>query len=214
MFTGIVQQTGRLMELDAASGRGRLVVEASAWDRPLEVGESIAVNGVCLTLARVQGNRLEFDILRETFERTNLGRQAAGARLNLERALRLGEPLGGHIINGHVDATGVLRELRRVDDRDRQAVVECPPALMSGLVPKGCVACDGVSLTVVEVGSEQFTVHLIPHTWQHTAWSDRRAGDGVNLEVDVVAKYVRRCLDSGAAPAVSWDALRRHGLIA
>ena len=213
MFTGLVQQTGEVAEIDAAGESGRLVVRASPGEPAFVTGESVAVQGVCLTLTRFDRSTLHFDVLRETLEKTSLGRKRPGERLNLERALRVGDSMGGHIVTGHVDGVGQVKSLARAG-RDWVVAVACGHELLAGIVPKGSIACDGVSLTVVELLADSFTVHVIPHTWQNTSFSDLRVGAEVNLETDVLGKYVRRLLGrADGRGEVTWDTLRQAGFI-
>ena len=214
MFTGLVQQVGRLEQISFQGDAGRLAL-AARFDAPLQIGESIAVNGACLTLVEQHGEKLVFDVLRETFVKTALRDKVTGAPLNLERALRVGDPLGGHLVSGHVDGTG---EVRRIElaGRDKVLVVAAP-ALIAEIVPKGSVAIDGISLTVVEVSPAEgtFSVHVIPHTWSQTALAALVAGGRVNLETDMIGKYVRTMAASTAsAPPVTWDKLRDAGFLA
>lgn len=213
MFTGLIQQTGRVVSVNVAAEEGRLVVQASPWDTPLAVGESIAVSGACLTLASFQGDRLTFDALQETFRRTSLERKRPGDRVNLERALRAGDALGGHIVTGHVDGTGAVRGVRKAG-RDWILDVEVDDSLLGGLVPKGSVACDGISLTIASLSERLFSVHIIPHTWAHTALADLKPGDRINIETDILGKYVARLLSTGGAGSpVTLESLRRAGFI-
>ena len=214
MFTGLVQNVGRLEQVSFQGEAGRLILSAH-FEATLQTGESIAVNGACLTLVEQQGDKLVFDVLRETFEKTALGAKTPGAPLNLERALRMGDPLGGHLVSGHVDGTG---ELRRVEAAGRDQVLTiAAPDLLSEILPKGSIAIDGISLTVVDVNRNDgtFTVHVIPQTWNQTALSSLASGTRVNLETDMIGKYVRATLASStAAPAVTWDRLREAGFLA
>ncbi len=213
MFTGLIQRTGELAEVSATEESGRLVLRTAPWTPPLAAGESVAVQGVCLTLTRFDETSLQFDILRETLERTSLGRKRAGDRLNLERALRVGDSMGGHIVTGHVDGVGRVKSLARAG-RDWVVEIGGDPALIEGIVPKGSIACDGISLTVVDLRSDTFTVHVIPHTWQNTSFSDLRPGADVNLETDVLGKYVRRFLGSQTGRGeVTWEKLREFGFM-
>lgn len=208
MFTGLVQKTGEVVQLEKQGEMGRLVLRTSPWDPQVDLGESIAVQGVCLTVTAMDHDALHFDILGETFSKTNLGQKRVGARLNLERALRYGDPMGGHIVNGHVDGVGHVRTLRQVDERDWSVEVACAEALAAQLVKKGSIACDGVSLTVVDVSTDGFSVHIIPHTWTNTTFSDLAEGNPVNLEADVLAKYARAILKAeGRAESLSWEML-------
>lgn len=193
MFTGIIQKTGTIVEVQRSGGSGRLVLETSPWKSPLVLGESIAVNGCCLTVAAIDGNRIRFDLLEETFNKTCLGEKHAGQRVNLERALRVGDAMGGHYVTGHVDGTGKVRESRSLG-RDWYVSVNCVADLLAGMLPKGSIALDGISLTIVELTPEFFSVHLIPHTLAETAVGELKPGDSVNLETDLIGKYVRRSL--------------------
>ncbi len=213
MFTGIVAKTGKIVEWDLSEKWGRIAVDAGDWERPIEKGESVAVSGICLTVARVEGPRLGFDVLRETFERTNLGAKKTGDRLNLERALRWGDPMGGHIVVGHVDGVGRVRRVGRVG-RDWSYEITAPAELMDGMVFKGSVAVDGVSLTIAQLLPDAFVVHIIPFTREVTTFGDLREGDLVNLEADLLGKFVRRLVERGAGyPGVTWERLRAEGLI-
>lgn len=213
MFTGIVQKMGRIVELDLAEKWGRIWVEAEPWQPALEMGESIATSGICLTVAGIDGRRYRFDVLRETFEKTNLGERKVGDTVNLERSLRYGDPLGGHIVVGHVDGVGKVRRVEPVG-RDWRYEMWAPKEIMDSMVYKGSVACDGVSLTVAELKDDAFVVHIIPHTHEITTFGRLRPGDGVNLEVDLIAKFVRRMVERGViSPSITWENLRQAGLI-
>jgi riboflavin synthase len=193
MFTGIIEGTGTVAALDAAGdGSGaRLEVEAGLLAGDLRLGESVAVNGCCVTVAEVTAAGFAADLVAETLRRTALGGLAAGDRVNLERPMALGGRLGGHLVQGHVD--GVARVLERAEvGAGEEVKVELPPDLARYVVEKGSIAVDGVSLTVAGVGPGWFTVALVPHTLEVTTLGRRRPGDPVQLEVDVVAKYVER----------------------
>jgi len=213
MFTGIIQQVGRLAALQRRGGAGRLTVTAGGWDPPLTLGESIAVEGVCLTVAAAAGREIRFDVLEETLAKTTLGRKPAGADVNLERAVRAGDFLGGHLVSGHVDGVGTLRALGRTG-ADRVLEIACDRELLRGVVAKGSIAVNGISLTVVELRADGFTVHIIPHTWEHTSLAGARAGDAVNLETDLIGKYVARYLEGRAAGGdLTLDKLRAAGFV-
>jgi riboflavin synthase len=205
MFTGIVEGTGTVAALaaaDDASG-ARLEVEAPFLAGDLRPGESVAVNGCCLTVAQATAAGFAADLVAETLRRTALGGLAAGDLVNLERPMALGGRLGGHLVQGHVD--GVARVLDRTAAGDGQEVrIELPAELERFVVEKGSVAVDGVSLTVAGVGPGWFAVALVPHTLEVTTLGRRRPGDPVQLEVDVVAKYVERLVapwtDRAGAP--------------
>ena len=212
MFTGLIEKLGEVVELERGDGGGVLRVRTDPWP-DLEQGESIGIQGVCLTLTQQDGPVLRFDLLEETLNRTNLGNRGPGALLNLERALRYGDTMGGHIVNGHVDGVGTLKAIHDVQGGDRVLRIACPAELISQVVSKGSIAVDGVSLTIVDVDADGFTVHIIPHTWSHTSFQSLQAGDKINLEADVLAKYARSILHSeeGADAELSWDTLARLG---
>lgn len=197
MFTGIIQRMGVVEAIERSGGHGRLRVAAGSWSPAIELGESVAIEGVCLTVAEERAHILTFDVLQETFERTNLGDKKRGQRINLERALRVGDALGGHFVTGHVDGVGRVRKIAPLG-RDWVLEVTAPPDLIAQLVRKGSVAVSGVSLTIVDLTRETFTVHLIPHTWHQTSLSALQPGDAVNLETDMIGKYVQRFLSARA----------------
>lgn len=193
MFTGIIQELGEVASLGRRGGSMRMEISCAKVLEGARPGDSIAVNGVCLTADDLRPGRVAMDVGEETFRRTTLGALRPGARVNLEPALRLGQPLGGHIVSGHVDATAAVRS---VAPETTQTVVsfELPEALRPLVAPKGSIAIDGVSLTVGAVSAAAFSVYLIPHTVAHTTLLDRRPGDRVNLEADVLARYVHNSL--------------------
>jgi len=177
-------------------------------------GESIAVDGVCLTAVEADERSVRFDVLMETLHRTGFGERKLGDLVNLERALRLGDAMGGHMVTGHVDGTGTIRSLTRAG-RDWVVEAACSNELLSGIVPKGSIALDGISLTVAELRAESFTVHIIPHTWQNTSLSQARVGRLVNLETDIIGKYVARYLQKGLPSShIGWDTLKNAGFMA
>ncbi|MGP0066400.1 MAG: riboflavin synthase [Isosphaeraceae bacterium] len=195
MFTGLVEGLGRI-EDTVAEGSGRRL--AITWPElpaaePLVLGESVAVNGCCLTVISAHGERFEVQAGPETLARTNLGLKRPGDRVNLERALRVGDRLGGHFVQGHVDTIAVLRE-RRTEGEWEFLAFTIDPTWNPLLVPKGSIAVDGVSLTLVDVTPEGFSFMLIPHTLAVTTLGLIRPGDGVNIEADMLAKHVRRLL--------------------
>jgi len=194
MFTGIVEVMGTVTGVEPRGDRTTLEIEAPTIASDLAVGDSVAVNGGCLTVVGRDASRLCFEAVRETLERTSLGELRVGSRVNLERALRAGGRLDGHIVQGHVDGTGCVGRLER-DGDDVRLYVDCGPEIAGFLVEKGSVAVDGVSLTVVGVGEAGFDVAIIPHTLAATTLGERRPGDRVNLEADVLGKYVKRYLE-------------------
>ena len=193
MFTGIVQQLGRVVSADASESGLALVVEAPETATALEVGGSISVDGVCLSAEQIGDGRVTLHAVPETLARTTLGDLRAGDEVNVEPALRAGEPLGGHYVQGHVDAVGRIQSVEAEGDGLR-VFVEAPPEVLRYLVEKGSVTVDGVSLTIAELSEDAFAVALVPHTLEVTTLSSLEPGRKVNLEVDVLAKYVERLL--------------------
>jgi len=208
MFTGIISKKGTITELSQDGGAGTLSLSTELWEKPLVIGESIAINGVCLSLARQNGNELSFDILKETFDRSSLAEKTPGDGVNLERALTFGDELGGHLVQGHVDATGTVTAVKEVD-RDWCIEITCGKELTEQMIYKGSVTIDGVSLTIAGLEEQKFSVHLIPVTWLETSLGSLSAGDSVNIELDVFAKYIRSMLKQGHLPDMpSWEELR------
>jgi riboflavin synthase len=211
MFTGLIQQIGTLARRETVAGGLRLVIAGASWNPPLTLGESMAVNGACLTLAQIKEKNFACDILQETLDRTTLGAKRPGTTLNLERALRLGDPLGGHIVSGHVDGIGTVCS-RQAKGRDLILRVTCEADLLRGMVLKGSIAIDGVSLTLVELDERSFAVALIPFTCEHTTLGKLKEGNSVNLETDLIGKHVRRTLETEQAPTpLTWERLHAAG---
>ena len=194
MFTGIIERVGRVGAVEPHGDLFRIEIDAGSVAEGVRIGDSVAVNGGCLTVTAAVGERLSFEAVAETLDRTALGDLVAGSRVNLERALRADGRFDGHIVQGHVDGTGRVRELRREGD-DVRLLVDCAAELAGQLVEKGSVAIDGVSLTVAGVSEKGFEVALIPHTLEATTLGALRPSDRVNLEADVLGKYVKRYLD-------------------
>ncbi len=193
MFTGLVEGTGRVLSLEKKDGITRLLLDAGPLADGARAGDSIAINGCCLTATEIDGPRLRFDLLQETERRTNLQGLALGTAVNLERALPAAGRYGGHFVTGHIDATGSLRRWEQVG-ADYEMRVGIRPEDGAYLVPKGCIAVDGISLTVGEVLIDEFSVWIIPHTRAVTALRERKVGDLVNLEFDLLAKYTEKIL--------------------
>jgi riboflavin synthase len=200
MFTGIVQIGGKLRSRSRRGPNYEVDVQA-AFER-IELGESIAVNGVCLTVTRILPDGFNADVSLETHERTTLGRLPVGARVNLERALAVGERLGGHFVSGHVDGEGRIVEVVNVGDA-RRVRLRAPAELMHLIAEKGSLCVDGVSLTVNAVRGTEVELMLIPHTLAITTLADLRPGQELNLEVDLLARYVERCLQHGRLPTLN-----------
>ena len=207
MFSGIVEEVGRLT---SASSKG-LVISASKVLQETEPGASIAVNGVCLTVTGLDDRSVSVDVMPETLKLSNLGRLKRGDEVNLERSLALGDRIGGHLVQGHVDATGRVA-LARQEDGAVLLEIETPPELMRYIVAKGFIAVDGVSLTVVARSSSSFQVSIVEFSLKHSNLGRRRAGDAVNLEVDVIAKYVEQ-LTGAKGSAITLGFLQEHGFM-
>ena len=199
MFTGIVEELGRVRSITPNAGGARVVIDATTVLDDVTLGASIAVNGCCLTVVEfdAQAGWWTADAVTETLQRTNLGDLAAGDPVNLERPVRLADSLGGHLVQGHVDATGTIAGRDPNADGSVTLRVDAPESVLRFVVEKGSITIDGVSLTVVEPGPGWFTIALIPHTQSVTTLGLRPIGDRVNLEIDVVAKYVERLLPEG-----------------
>ena len=197
MFTGIIEETGAVRAfVPGEAGGARLEVEASAVLEDLQLGGSIAVNGCCLTAVEISDSGFAADLSPETLDKTNLGELAAGSRVNLERPLLPSSRLSGHFVQGHVDAKGEFLGVEPAGDDNWTLRVRAPRELRRYLVYKGSVAIDGISLTIANLVDDVIEVAIIPHTFKETNLSARKPGSGVNLEVDILAKYVARQLDA------------------
>ena len=192
MFTGLIQGVGQVVEQEKRGGDTRLVIDCGDADLgTIAVGDSIAISGVCLTATEIDGHCFASDVSKETLKLTTLGNFVVGTRVNLEPPLRAGDALGGHMVAGHVDGLGVVEELH-ADARSWRLSFSVPKPLARYLASKGSIAVDGISLTINEVDDRRFGVNIIPHTMSHTSLGDRRIGDHVNIEVDLVARYLAR----------------------
>jgi riboflavin synthase len=217
MFTGIIQSVGRIETVVPYGDDARITVVAPGFDlASANIGDSIAVNGCCLTAVSLAAERFEADVSGETLSRTTLGNLRAGSRVNLEMALTLSTPLGGHLVSGHVDGLGeVVR--RWPDGRSERWRFRAPTGLARYIAEKGSVCIDGVSLTVNAVDGAEFEVNIVPHTSQVTTLGERRPGDPVNLEVDLIARYLERLMSAGAGDTdrpesgITREFLRRNG---
>lgn len=194
MFTGLIEEVGRVERIDVDGERARLSIHAPTVSSDLPIGASVAVNGVCLTAVEVRADAFDVDVMRETLRATALGRLAPGDRLNLERALRLDARLGGHLVQGHVDAVGTVLDVETVPGTTT-LTVGIPEELGPYVVPKGSLCVSGVSLTIAGLDGEAARIGIIPHTLAETNLADLTIGDPVNIEVDVIAKYVRQMLE-------------------
>lgn len=201
MFTGIVRELGRVENVDRIDGGTQLTVSAPAAVEGLRVGDSVALNGCCLTVTSIDRSRLTFEAVPETLERTSLGMLAADSLVNVEPALRVGDPLGGHIVQGHVDGLGEITALD-AEGLGKRMTIAASDEVLRYCVHKGSITVDGVSLTIAALATSAFEIALIPHTLEVTTLGQRALGDSVNLEVDVLAKHVERLttayLDAGS----------------
>ncbi len=205
MFTGLVETTGTLVRRTISGADARLVLQASFGAEPVVLGESIAIDGVCLTVDKMDGGGLyEFDASSETLAKTTLGELSIGAKVNLERAVPLGGRMGGHIVSGHVDGVGRIEAVEKVG-LAKKVVFEAPAELARFIAPKGSICVSGVSLTVNNVQDTRFDVVLIPHTQLKTSLDGLGPGAKVNLEVDVLARYVARLMEAGRESSQSDD---------
>jgi riboflavin synthase len=207
MFTGIVEEIGRV----ASVPTGSLVMAASQVLKGMQLGSSIAVNGVCLTVTDFDSQSFSADIMPETLNRTNLGQLRTGDRVNLERPLALGGQVGGHLVQGHVDDTGRIASLSS-EGESLLISFEASPDVMRFIAPKGFIAVDGVSLTVANRDTTSFRVSIVDYTRQHTTLGSKKVGDMVNLEVDIIAKYVER-LSQPQRTGITVDFLQEHGFL-
>ena len=213
MFTGIIKAKGKVRHIEKRGGDVRLSIVSPAlpWS-DFEIGESIAVNGVCLTAVTLAEDGFDTDVSTETLDVTALGGLAAGSEVNLEPSISLGERLGGHLVSGHVDCIGVVRS-RAADARSVRFDVEVPADYRRYIAKQGSVCIDGVSLTVNEVSDTTFSVNIIPHTATVTIIGNYKVGDRVNIEVDLVARYLERLLSADGENGISKDFLRAHGYV-
>jgi riboflavin synthase len=194
MFTGLVQSLAEVVDIVAEPPGVRLVIRESRISAEAKTGDSIAINGCCLTLVEIDRDQLSFQAGEETLSRTNLGELSSGGVVNLEQSLRAGDPIGGHYVTGHIDTVGTVDS--RHDEADWCTMwFRAPATQLAQMASKGSVAVDGVSLTLVDVENDRFSVALIPHTLSITTLGQRRVGDHVNIETDVLAKYVERQLN-------------------
>lgn len=206
MFTGIVEEVGTVKSV----GAGRLTVAARKVLEDIKLGDSVAVNGVCLTVVEMTSESFSVDVMPETLRRTNLGSLKAGDRVNLERPLAVGGRFGGHFVQGHIDGTGRVASVTPERDAIRLRF-EAPPEIMRYIVEKGFIAVDGVSLTVVECSSTAFGVSLVAYTQRNSTLGGKKPEDMVNLEVDIIAKYVERLRGGGSA--ITKEFLAEHGFV-
>ncbi len=217
MFTGLVEELGTVLGIAHGPQSARLHIAAERVLTDVAIGDSIAVNGVCLTVVEFTAKSFQADVMAETLRRSDLGELRAGSRVNLERAAALGSRLGGHLVSGHIDGVGRICSIRR-QDIALLFEIAGPPQVLRYVVEKGSVAVDGISLTVVAVDNERFSVSLIPHTAAVTTLGGKKEGDPVNLEGDIIGKYVERLLRYPAEPdapkkGMSMEFLAENGFL-
>ncbi len=208
MFTGIIEETGKALRVE----HGGIWIQAKKVLEGTKTGDSIAVNGVCLTVVTIKSTEFMADVMPETLKRSSLGQLKAGSRVNLERAMAADGRFGGHIVSGHIDGTGTVASITKDSNAVRFQIL-APEEILRGIVEKGSVAIDGISLTVTAVEKDRFEVSVIPHTLGETVLSDRKKGSVVNLENDIIGKYVERLLAFEKENAQSRPALTKEFLI-
>lgn len=194
MFTGIVEEIGNIVGIRKGAKSARVMIEGNRIFEDMNLGDSIAVNGVCLTVNKFYGRIFEADVMNETLQRTNLGEFQVGSKVNLERAMNANGRFGGHIVSGHIDGTGIIVTQKK-EENAIWLTIKTFPKLLRYIVEKGSIAIDGISLTVAKVEKETFSVSLIPHTAKETSLLDKSLGQKVNLENDIIGKYVERILE-------------------
>lgn len=215
MFTGIIEEVGTIQDIRKKAGSAGIKIGAQRVLEDVKIGDSIAVNGICLTVTAYTEAGFTADIMHETFERSSIGRLVRGSHVNLERAMRADGRFGGHIVTGHIDGTGRICGVKR-DGIAVWYTIEAEPGLMRGIVEKGSIAVDGISLTVAKVTGRDFSVSVIPHTSGHTVLSEKKVGDVVNLETDCIGKYVAHLLgmeEQKNAGGISREFLAERGFI-
>lgn len=207
MFTGIIEELGVIRQVEKRGKSGQISIKAKKVLEGTKIGDSIAVDGICLTVTAMTADGFRADVMAETFRRSGLGEKGVGAFVNLERAMAAGGRFGGHIVSGHIDGTGIIREFRR-EENAVWVFIETEEAILRLIVEKGSIAIDGISLTVAKVDSRGFGVSVIPHTGEETTLLQRKTGDTVNLENDLVGKYVERLLGLGGGRLSDQDSLK------
>jgi riboflavin synthase len=214
MFTGIIEEKGKVLRVEYRGQEKRLTLEVPFDLTEMQLGDSININGVCLTVVEKKTGVIAVDLSSETLQKTNLAKVKKGDKVNLERALRLSDRLGGHIVTGHIDGIGAITE-RRMERSFLQLRVRVPRSVSRYLVEKGSIAIDGISLTVNEYKGEEISLTLIPYTLEKTTLIEKRVGDQVNVEADILGKYVEKMLDreGGKPKGVDLSFLKEHGFI-
>lgn len=218
MFTGLIEECGTIESVERGTRSARLYIRGDKIFSDLAVGDSVSVNGVCLTAASVEGKVFGADVMPETLRRSNLGTLTIGSEVNLERAMSAEGRFGGHIVSGHIDGTGTIMDMKR-EDNAVWVTVHAPEKIMRLIIEKGSIAIDGISLTVAGLGDGFFKVSIIPHTGEETILLKKHRGDVVNLENDIIGKYVERLMTTGGAAGkpekkgVDFELLEENGFI-
>lgn len=213
MFTGIIEEMGKILSVAKGQRSAVLSIQTNIISEDLKLGDSVAVNGVCLTVSRLSGNVFLADVMNETLRRSSLGELKAGSPVNLERAMSANGRFGGHIVTGHIDGTGIISAVRK-EDNALWFTVNAPEKIMKYIVEKGSIAIDGISLTVADTGADCFRVSIIPHTAGATILSGKREGHRVNLENDIIGKYVEKLFrpdDARAKSGITAELLAKAG---
>ncbi|WP_244834399.1 riboflavin synthase [Clostridium sp. BJN0001] len=195
MFTGIIEEVGTMKKINRSSYLSSVVIKADEILKDIHIGDSIAVNGVCLTVIKYDNSYFEADVMNETFKRSTINRLKSGDKVNLERAMKIDRRFGGHIVYGHVDGTGIIKNIKK-DDNAVIYTIQADKSILKYIIEKGSVAIDGISLTVVDVNDKEFKVSIIPHSKEETTFKYRNIGDSVNIENDCIGKYIEKLLFS------------------
>lgn len=209
MFTGIVEDIGLVCSIRRSPTEAKVTIRSEKISRDLSLGDSIAVNGICLTVSAFRGDMFTADVMNETWNRTSLRMMRVGGTVNLERAMPAQGRFGGHIVSGHIDGTGKIVRIRK-DQNALWYYVQCAPEILEFIVEKGSITVDGISLTVALLEKDRFAVSLIPHTLKETILQFKRAGDLVNLETDMIGKYVKKWMEKGETSPISKEFLQAH----
>ncbi|MBN3396336.1 riboflavin synthase [Clostridium botulinum] len=216
LFTGIVEEVGRILKIEEGKDFLHITIEGSKVLNPLNIGESVAVNGVCLTVTSFNSNSFTADVMTETLNKSSLGTLSKGSLVNLERAVTLNKPLGGHIVSGHIDGTGEIINMKK-EGIATLLEIKAKENLLKYMIPKGSVALDGVSLTLVDIKGKSFTVSLIPHTIEETILVNKNIGDIINIECDVLGKYIYKFMylkkEEALKNNISLDFLSKTGFL-
>lgn len=213
MFTGLIEEIGVVKSIVKSSQSGQITIEAKEVINETKIGDSICTNGVCLTVTKLTDHSFTVDVMPETMRKSNLGKLNIGSKVNLERALKVSDRMGGHIVSGHIDGTGVITQFKE-EENATWITVQTPRTLLKYIIDKGSIAIDGTSLTVAMVDDESFKVSIIPHTKEKTILISKKEGDDVNLECDIIGKYVEKLLnfkENVKEDKLSIEFLKQHG---